>query len=61
LAKQAEGVLPERQYQVFRLRAEGRSYKEIANQLEITVGAAKSNMFHARQNAGLQKIGGQWV
>jgi len=61
LAKQAEGVLPERQYQVFRLRAEGRSYKEIANQLEITVGAAKSNMFHARQNAVLQKIGGQWV
>jgi DNA-directed RNA polymerase specialized sigma24 family protein len=61
LVKQAKGVLPERQYQVFRLSAEGHNYKEIANQLGISISAAKSNMWNARQNDDLRKMGRQWA
>jgi DNA-directed RNA polymerase specialized sigma24 family protein len=54
--KKSAQVLPERQCQVFALRARGRSYKEIGHEMEITESAAKSHMSHARRNAGLQRI-----
>jgi len=61
LVTQASEALPERQYQVFALRAEGLSYAEIAERLEISTGAAKANMFHARKNPGLRKMAEQWM
>lgn len=60
LLKQAEGFLPERQYQVFALKFRGWTFKEIGKELGMTDGAAKAHMARVRQNPELMKMAGQW-
>jgi DNA-directed RNA polymerase specialized sigma24 family protein len=58
--EQAKRELPERQYQVLALRAEGHGYGEIGRKLRISPSAAKSHMTHARRNPRLRRIAERW-
>jgi DNA-directed RNA polymerase specialized sigma24 family protein len=59
--KELEDALPERQYQVLALRAEGYTHKAIGKELGITDGASKSHLAKARKNPDVQRWAEGWM
>lgn len=59
LREQIRGALPERQYQVLMLLAEGLDYEEIGRKLGISPGTARGHKLRASRNPELRRIAGQ--